>query len=171
MIDTVGPRRRPRGSAPLSIRAAARALGVDEKTLRKSIANGRVERSLGRDAKGRTVVTDLALLRREWADNRDPSKLRTAPDRATATERRRLLRAQARKADLAAERLAGQLVEAAVVKRETFEAFRTVRDNVLNVPDRVAHALAAETDADRIHARLTDELRQALGAAAEALGG
>jgi hypothetical protein len=89
--------------------------------------------------------------------------------RTTAHERRRLIRAQARKAELVAKKLAGQLVEAAAVKRAAFEAARTIRDNVLNIPDRIASELAVETDPGKIHARLDLELRQALGAAADVL--
>ena len=37
-----------------------------------------------------------------------------------------------------------------------------VRDGILNIPDRIAGDLAAETDQFAIHQKLTAELRKAL---------
>jgi len=37
-----------------------------------------------------------------------------------------------------------------------------VRDSLLNIPDRLAATLAAETDADNVHQTLTVEIRKAL---------
>ena len=48
------------------------------------------------------------------------------------------------------------------VKKAAFGTACRVRDSTLNIPDRVAPILAAEMDAARMHALLTDELRQAL---------
>jgi hypothetical protein len=78
----MGPR-----AAGLPVRAFARWLGVDEKAVRKAIATGRLERSLGR-VHDRVVIVDRALAKREWFANRDPSKVRPgAPAGASATRR------------------------------------------------------------------------------------
>jgi hypothetical protein len=58
----------------------------------------------------------------------------------------------------------GELVQAADVERQAFEDGRALRAAVLGVPDRIAPQLAAETDANRIHAVLTAELALALQA-------
>lgn len=60
------------------------------------------------------------------------------------------------------DKAAGLLVEVAKVKRDAFKLARSVRDAMLNIPDRLAAELAAQTDATRIHQRLTEEIRQAL---------
>jgi hypothetical protein len=43
-----------------------------------------------------------------------------------------------------------------------------VRDNLLNIPDRLAATLAAESDADRVHLMLSGEIRKALDELASA---
>ena len=43
-----------------------------------------------------------------------------------------------------------------------FTKGRTARDNLLNIPDRLAATLAAESDADKVHQILTGEIRKAL---------
>ena len=42
------------------------------------------------------------------------------------------------------------------------EKFRTFRDGMLNIPDRVAAVLAAESDPARVHEILATEIRKAL---------
>jgi hypothetical protein len=37
-----------------------------------------------------------------------------------------------------------------------------VRDNLLNIPDRLAATLAAEMDAEKVHQMMTVEIRKAL---------
>ena len=41
-------------------------------------------------------------------------------------------------------------------------SYRTLRDKILNIPDRVAAILAAERDPARVHAALTAELKRVL---------
>lgn len=81
---------------------------------------------------------------------------------ATMRERQRKLR-------LENDTREGQLVEADRATREAFEFARTVRENVLNVPARLAAELAAETDSTRVHLALERALREALEATAMAL--
>ena len=56
----------------------------------------------------------------------------------------------------------GKLVEADDAMREAFEFARTVRENVLNVPARLAAELAADSDATHVQLRLEAALREAL---------
>ncbi|RQR37844.1 hypothetical protein [Burkholderia sp. Bp9142] len=49
-----------------------------------------------------------------------------------------------------------------VAERLAFTAFRTVRDNVMNVPVRIKDVLAAETDPVRVEMLLEEELARAL---------
>lgn len=56
----------------------------------------------------------------------------------------------------------GKLVDAEAVKNAAFCKARTLRDSLLNIPDRVAPILAAENDQMKISEILTGEIRQAL---------
>jgi len=71
---------------------------------------------------------------------------------------------QARLAKLDYEQRSGKLVEVDKVKASAFRTARTVRDGLLNLPDRVAHELAHETDPARVHLRLSKEIRTVLEA-------
>ena len=57
---------------------------------------------------------------------------------------------------------AGKYVDADEVKVAAFNKARVVRDALMNIPERLAAVLAAETDASRVHAMLTSEIRAAL---------
>ena len=57
---------------------------------------------------------------------------------------------------------AGKYVDADEVKVAAFNKARVVRDALTNIPERLAAVLAAETDAARVHAMLTSEIRTAL---------
>ena len=67
----------------LSVLAFARRVQVDEKAVRKAIKNGRLERSIGYE-NGRPVILDAEVAEREWNDNRDPSRVRSAQKSAPA---------------------------------------------------------------------------------------
>ena len=62
----------------------------------------------------------------------------------------------------------GKLVPIETVKADAFKLARTVRDGLLNLPDRVAHELAHETDPSAVHMRLSSEIRAVLEAMATA---
>lgn len=57
------------------------------------------------------------------------------------------------------------LVKADDVKAAAFKVARTIRDGLLNIPDRVSAELAGLDDNFAVHRRLTDEIRKALEAA------
>lgn len=56
---------------------------------------------------------------------------------------------------------AGKYVDADDVKVAAFNRARVVRDALLNIPERLAAVLAAETDTQRVHGMLTAEIRAA----------
>lgn len=64
--------------------------------------------------------------------------------------------------ELKAKVEAGKYVDADEVKVAAFNRARVVRDSLLNIPDRVAAVLAAETDPQKVHALLAAEIRGAL---------
>ena len=69
---------------------------------------------------------------------------------------------QARISRLQYEEMTGQLVRIDSVRVEAFRRARTVRDQILAIPDRLAAILAAENDAAEVCCLLEDELRKAL---------
>ena len=56
----------------------------------------------------------------------------------------------------------GELVPIEEVKTEVFNVARVVRNNLLNIPDRVSALLASMSDTEKIHETLTEEIRTAL---------
>ena len=56
---------------------------------------------------------------------------------------------------------AGKYVDADDVKVAAFNKARVVRDALLNIPERLAAVLAAETDKQRVHGMLITEIRAA----------
>jgi hypothetical protein len=91
-----------------------------------------------------------------------------APDDDTDTAQFRAARARrervnADRAELELEELRGRLVELKEAQRLVFTAFRSLRDQVLNVAPRVKDQLASMTDAAAIERLLEDELGAVLG--------
>jgi len=56
----------------------------------------------------------------------------------------------------------GKLVDVEKVKTQAFDTGRKVRNNILNIPNRIAHELAAETDPHKVENILNAELTKAL---------
>ncbi|WP_341816034.1 hypothetical protein [Wolbachia endosymbiont (group B) of Idaea biselata] len=70
-------------------------------------------------------------------------------------ERGKLLEAKA-KAEI------GELVAVEEVKRDAFNVARVVRNNLLNIPNRVSALLASLSDTEKIHMALTEEITNSL---------
>lgn len=75
----------------------------------------------------------------------------------------------ARLAKLAYEEKSGALVRTDTVKVAWFNTLRVLRDRALNLPDRLAPLLAAETDPKIVRDLLEEELRTVLTDAADAI--
>lgn len=69
---------------------------------------------------------------------------------------------QADEAELRHLELLGRVVSKEEVEKEAFESARTLRDQLFNIPDRVATVIAAERDPVRVHEALTREIRRVL---------
>ncbi|MGE0650270.1 MAG: hypothetical protein AB7P12_00765 [Alphaproteobacteria bacterium] len=69
---------------------------------------------------------------------------------------------RARLLEIKAKVEAGKYIDADEVKVAAFNKARIVRDALLSIPDRLAAVLAAETDAQKAHALIAAEIRQAL---------
>jgi phage terminase Nu1 subunit (DNA packaging protein) len=65
-------------------------------------------------------------------------------------------------AELDRKQREGELVERSDVEEAAFSHARRVRDALMNIPARVASLYAAETDPQKIHQNLEDEIRNIL---------
>ncbi len=137
----------------ISIRAYAKHRGVSHTAVEKAIAAGRI-----------TMLPDgsidAATADADWERNtRYPVSGTSQYGQArTVHEHYR-----ARLAKLDYEERIGQLVRADEVREVAFHTSRRFRDAMLNIPDRIAAELAAETDAAKVHQILAGEIRNALG--------
>jgi hypothetical protein len=77
---------------------------------------------------------------------------------------------QARLAKLEFEEKTAKLIAADEVKIASFNLFRQFRDQMLNLPDRLAAMLAAESEAAKCYEILATEIRKALNDFADANG-
>ena len=66
------------------------------------------------------------------------------------------------------EERSGKLISRDEVEVAAFNRFRMFRDRMLNIPDRVAAVVAAESDAGNVHQTLSSEIRNALEEFADA---
>lgn len=60
------------------------------------------------------------------------------------------------------EKINGELVYVQAVRDNAFKIARAVREGLLNIPERMATTLAAESNAHAIHTLLTDEINKVL---------
>jgi phage terminase Nu1 subunit (DNA packaging protein) len=65
-------------------------------------------------------------------------------------------------AELDRKQREGELVERSDVEEAAFSNARRVRDALMNIPARIASLYAAETDPQKIHQNLEDEIRTVL---------
>jgi len=149
----------------LSVNAFAARLGVDEKAVRKGIRNGRLERSVGQDAKGRSIIVDVALAEQEWQQNSDPSRVRGKDIATTADERRRLIHAQRRKVNLHIRERLRDLIPRRAVEIRFSTRVVTARTKLLGIPSRAKQRIPHLTTADL--AELEALIREALDELAE----
>ncbi|BBO75780.1 hypothetical protein DSCW_31970 [Desulfosarcina widdelii] len=63
----------------------------------------------------------------------------------------------------------GDLIPRSEVEKDAFECARTTRDAMLNIPNRLAAVLSAESDQKKVETILRVEIRNALTALAESL--
>lgn len=163
----------------LSANAYAKHRGVSHAAVLKAITEERLKESVRRRGPGYQINAELAD--KEWAANTDSGSgwpahaknkqtaaaepdTESDPDQpiSYAEARAQHERFKARLAQLELEQREAKLVEVEAVQRESFRIARLVRDSLLNIPDRVAGELAAETNQFKVHQRLVKEIRRAL---------
>jgi hypothetical protein len=146
----------------MSQRAYARHRNVALRAVQKAIDEGRITTL----ANGRI---DPEVADREWAENsRAYPPLNQDVDDGGAVggqyKTARAVREQymARLAKLEYEERVGSLVSKDEMKIAAFNETRRFRDHMLNIPDRVAAMVAAETETARCFEIIATEIRKAL---------
>lgn len=172
----------------MGYREYARHRGCTLYAVQKAIADKRIQTEVDADGKARI---DSEAADSAWWRNTDPAKqsvMYTAPENGAksrpaaadkedadepaaedSTAEYRAARAEREQLRVRRERMQleieeGSLVSLADARQLVFTAFRTLRDGVLNVPTRIKHQLAADTDADRCEQMLEMELQAVLSA-------
>lgn len=166
----------------VSFREYARQRGISAAAVSKAVKEGRLIHGVVLDDAGKKCI-DPDIADAEWAAMTDntrgaPSHAKprghgvstvVQPAAAVADEPPKFMESKAKReafmaelARLEYEEKSGKLVQVEDVKRESFRVARIVRDSMLNIPDRVAAELAAETDPFRVQQRLAQEIRLAL---------
>ena len=166
----------------LSLRGYAKHRGMSLKAVQKAIQSERIRTT----ADGKI---DPAQADADWERNTGPkaqkTNARSSPPARQATTavpapepmaggldyaRARAVRENylARLAKIEFEERSGKLISRDEVQVAAFNRFRTFRDGMLNISDRVAAVLAAETDTAKVHGLLTTEIRKALHEFADA---
>lgn len=155
----------------------ARQRGISPAAVTKAVSEGRLSRAIVLGSKGKKSI-DTEVADQEWSGSTDttmgaPSHAsprgHSVSAQAITDEPPKFMESKAKReafmaelARLEYEEKSGKLVQADDVKREGFRVARIVRDSMLNIADRVASELAAETDPFRVQQRLTQEIRLAL---------
>jgi hypothetical protein len=161
---------------PMSLRAYSRHRGVSLRAVQKAIASERI--TTRKDGRINAEEADT-----QWTKNTAPrpepgSTYRPAPAGARDLDqveprpeggaveysRARAIREGylARLSKLDYEERTNKLVSREQIEVEAFTRYRVYRDGMLNIPDRVAAVVAAESDAARVHDILSSEIRRAL---------
>lgn len=125
-------------------------IGADEKTVRTSIANGRLQRGIARDGRGAWTVVDAKLAALDWEQNRDESKVRREPraGETTADARREQLREQTRKLRLANDLREGTLVVAKDARDAWIALVVEAKTAARGIPSKAKQRLPHLTVAD-----------------------
>ena len=163
----------------LTAKAYAKKRGVSLSSVQWAIASERITTVMNEQG---AVRIDPDVADREWEENTQHEKRNTmagksykdlaekSPELKLSFNEARTLKEtyMAKLAQLDYDVKIGKLVSAEEVKNKVFQAARVTRDAILNIPDRIAGELAAETDYHRVYDLLKRELQQALEEMADA---
>jgi hypothetical protein len=163
---------------PVSLRGYARHRGVSLKAVQKAIQSGRIQTT----PEGKVDVESADA---NWQRNTAPRP--TAPPAPSVVRPVHQVLGDAPKPDLSLtsgleysraravtetyraklakmefEERSEKLINRDEVQVSAYNKFRTFRDGMLNLPDRLAAVLAAESDPAKVHEILTTEIRKAL---------
>lgn len=147
-----GPRRGATDGL-ITVGEYARKHGMTPANISRAIRQGRIK-VLRHD--GHRPFFDEAQADRDWRNRKDEKHSGAIPSLNESKARAEFFKAE--KAEVELERIKTRLVDADLVRRQAFGLARKARDRLMNVPDRIAAEIAAESDARRCHAILAREI-------------
>lgn len=176
----------------ISIREFARRVGVSDAAIRKAISSGRISKAVGRNpANGRPTV-DYAMASEEWAasgggahstnytptavsqtiraaGNTDAANLGGAQAKSQPADAVTMVAAKKAQAvyiakikELEYRKMAGILVEKDQVYKALFAFGQELRNNLLNIPDRIMPDIRAAVTDSEAHAMLYEAIANEL---------
>lgn len=159
----------------MKITEFATLIGVSRQAVLEAIKRGRLPKSASKVGKLWHVDPELGQV--EYKANVDIAKRRNfkggEPESETESDypafnesRAKRVYYEAKLCEMEVKLREGKLIDRDAIRDKSFKLGRQVRDGMLNIPDRIAADLAAETDAFKVHARLTKEIREVLTALA-----
>ena len=159
----------------MKITEFATLIGVSRQAVLEAIKRGRLPKSASKVGKLWHVDPELGQV--EYRANVDIAKRRNVKADDTDMEtgsgfpafnesRAKRVYYEAKLCEMEVKLREGKLVDVETIRNKSFKLGRQVRDGMLNIPDRISADLAAETDAFKVHARLTKEIREVLTALA-----
>lgn len=156
----------------ISVNEFAKRKGVRVKAVQDGIKNGRIQ--ITKQKKGFPKI-DWETENQAWEDNRDETQAFRSGNspglksNAPAPSENSFAKAKAVRETLTAkilqldyEEKTGKLVNADEVKVTWFNLARTIRDTLLNIPERISAELAAESDEFKVHKSLQNEIYKVL---------
>ena len=163
----------------VTITEFANLIGVPRGSIDYAIKRGRL--TIKRTAKGHRLIhakkgeaewhatlnkkaSDKSKKQKELLDEPyvGPPKVDQDGEITTAEAERQEKVNRARLSELKYLEQARKLIDRTEVERRAFEVARKTRDNIMTIPPRIAHELAAETDPRKVEVMLTKELARAL---------
>lgn len=103
-----------------------------------------------------------ASLKNQQTQTRDNVMTQLSEIGSYSEQRALLTQYKAGLAKIELDKASGTVVDTATVQYAAFDTARRVRDSILNLPDRLAPLLAAESDVHTVRTLLDTELRRAL---------
>ncbi len=150
---------------------------IAKQTVTYAVKSGKLSKSVKKSVTGKTLI-DPDIADQEWSI-RAPNKSSDKADEFKQDKRFKELdlegnipmlaesraKREAYEAEMARikfEKEQGRVIDVDQVRDMAFKAARSVRDGMLNIPDRIAGELAHETNQFKIHTRLLEEIRRCL---------
>lgn len=162
----------------VTLETAARRLNYTNMTVSRWLVQEAYEGCWFKDAKGRLNI-DFKKLKEVYesvqTQKQKEIKINSEDDGGKAKDTYVQARTGNEVAKLKMQKLKiaemeGSLVSAEKVKADSFLFARSIRDQLLSIPDRLSPILAAEKDERKIYIRLQDEIKLALSEVLKLLG-
>lgn len=144
----------------ITISQMSEKYGIAQPPISTAVKNARLKAKKDKDTGKYLISEDDA---KKFADNYTHYVSKTDKAGTVYSESRASLQAyKARIAKIEYEQKIGNLISLDEVKKDAFKIGRVLRDLLLNLPHKLSHELAAETNPATIEKLLDSEIRQTL---------